>query len=188
MVATGVLVSEGADGDGSVEAAFRAASAEYGAALARLARGYEADEARQQDLVQDILVALWRGLPGFAGRASLRTWVYRVAHNVAVSHVIERRRDQLARAVPLDDEAAAQLVRNAAREAEGRDAVARLAALVRALRPADAQVILMYLEGLTHAEIAEVTGLSSENVAVRVHRIKAALSRALEEGGARGRR
>jgi RNA polymerase sigma-70 factor (ECF subfamily) len=186
-----VLVNDRADdAAASVEAAFRAVSTEYGPALQRLARGYEADEARQQDLVQDILVALWRGLPGFAGRAALRTWVYRVAHNVAVSHVIERRRDRLARAVPLDDEveAAEQLVRNAARELEGRDAVQRLAALVRALRPAEAQVILMYLEGLTHAEIAEVTGLSPENVAVKVHRIKAALSRALQEGGAHGRR
>ena len=63
--------------------------------------------------------------------------------------------------------------------------VQRLAALVRALRPLDAQLVLLYLEGLEHAEIAEVTGLSRENVAVRVHRIKGALMRALEEGGSR---
>jgi RNA polymerase sigma-70 factor (ECF subfamily) len=174
---------EGAEA--ALAAAFQAISAEYGQALARLARGYEADEARQQDLMQEILVAIWRSLPSFEGRASVRTWVYRVAHNVAVSHVVKRRRDRLARSVALDDDAHAALTRNAASEAEGRDAVSRLAALVRALRPADAQVILLYLEGLEHAEIAEVTGLSRENVAVKVHRIKAALSRALDEGGVR---
>jgi RNA polymerase sigma-70 factor (ECF subfamily) len=172
-------------GKGALEARFRAISAEYGGALARLVKGYEADEARQQDLMQEILVAIWRSLPSFEARCSVRTWVYRVAHNVAASHLVERRRDRLARSVALDDDAHAALARNAAHEAEGRDAVGRLAALVRALRPADAQVILLYLEGLEHAEIAEVTGLSGANVAVKVHRIKAALSRALEEGGAR---
>jgi RNA polymerase sigma-70 factor (ECF subfamily) len=171
--------------EGALAARLNAISAEYGRALARLARGYEADEARQQDLMQEILVAIWRSLPSFEGRASMRTWVYRIAHNVAVSHVVKRRRDRLARSVALTDDAHAALARNAAHEAEGRDAVGRLAALVRALRPADAQVILLHLEGLEHAEIAEVTGLSRENVAVKVHRIKAALARALEEGGAR---
>ncbi len=170
--------------------AFRALTAEYGPALQRLARGTEADEARQQDLVQEILVALWQALPSFEGRSSMRTWVYRVAHNVAVSHVVKSQRDRLSRAVALDDDA---LVANAAREAEGRDAVSRLAALVRALRPADAQVILLYLEGLGHDEIAEVTGMSPGNVAVKVHRIKAALASAFEpteqtKGGAHGRR
>jgi RNA polymerase sigma-70 factor (ECF subfamily) len=186
MEATATPMSErSGEASPALEARFRALAAEFGPALQRLSRGYEADEARQQDLVQDIFVALWRSLPGFEGRSSLRTWVYRVAHNVAASHVIERRRDRLSRAVPLDDEdAAARLVRNAAREAEGRDAVHRLAALVRALRPADAQVILLYLEGLEHAEIAEVTGFGRENVAVKIHRIKAALTRALDEGGA----
>jgi RNA polymerase sigma-70 factor (ECF subfamily) len=64
----------------------------------------------------------------------------------------------------------------------------RLAALVRALKPADSQIILLYLEGLDHAEIAEVTGLGTSNVAVKVHRIKHALRRALANGDADGPR
>lgn len=166
---------------GTPESRFLALAAEYGPALQRLARGYEAEPSRQQDVVQDILVSLWTALPSFEGRSSERTWLYRVAHNVAASHVVKRRRDRLAQAVPVDDEAIAAVVRNAAREMEGRDAVQRLALLVRALRPADAQIILLYLEGLTHPEIAEITGLSVENVAVKVHRIKAVLVRALQE-------
>jgi RNA polymerase sigma-70 factor (ECF subfamily) len=171
-----------------LEVRFRELSTAYGPSLARLACGYEADRGRQQDLVQEILVAIWRALPAFEGRSSLRTWVYRIAHNVAVSHVIERRRDRLSRSVPLDDDAHAAHARNLAHEAEGRDTLNRLAALVRALRPLDAQVILLYLEGLEHTEIAEVTGLSRENVGVKVHRIKAALSRALDDGGTHERR
>jgi RNA polymerase sigma-70 factor (ECF subfamily) len=168
-------------GKGDPASHLRALVAEYGPALQRLARGYEADPARQQDLVQDVLVALWTALPAFEGRSSERTWLYRIAHNVAASHVVKRRRDQLARAVPVDDEALSAVARDAAREMEGRDQVHRLAVLVRALRPADAQLVLLYLEGLTHLEIAEITGLSVENVAVKVHRIKTALTRALQE-------
>jgi RNA polymerase sigma-70 factor (ECF subfamily) len=163
-----------------IDAKLRAIARDFGSALQRLARGYEADAARQQDLVQDILVAIWRALPGFEERASLRTWVLRVAHNVAVSHVIKGRRDRLGRAVAVDE---AMLVVDAAREVEGRDGASRLAAMIRALRPADAQVILLYLEGLEYAEIADVTGLTRENVGVKVHRIKAALARGLEERG-----
>ena len=169
------------DNGATLEARFRAAVAEHGPALQRLAYGYEADATRRQDLVQEILVGLWRALPGFEGRSSLRTWVFRVAHNIAVSHVVRRQRDRLARSGSLDDAAEAALVRDAVREIEGRDALQNLAKLIRALRPAESQLILLYLEGLEHGEISEVTGLSPENVAVKVHRIKAALNKAAVE-------
>ena len=58
-------------------------SAAFGAALERLARAYEADPESRRDLLQEIQLALWRSFEGFDGRCSLRTWVYRVAHNAA---------------------------------------------------------------------------------------------------------
>lgn len=58
-----------------------------GPALGRLAAGYEASPVERQDLLQDIHLQLWRSLARFDGRCSLRTWVYRVAHNVAADHV-----------------------------------------------------------------------------------------------------
>lgn len=186
MRRTEVWLDERTDGAaGSPEQRFGALVAEYAPSLQRLARGYEADQGRQQELVQEILVAVWRALPAFEARASMRTWLFRIAHNVAVSHLVKRGRDRLAGSVPIDDEAHRALAGNAVREAEGRDSMQRLAAQIRALRPADAQLIVLYLEGLQHAEIAEVTGLSRENVAVRVHRIKAALLRAHEDGEAK---
>jgi RNA polymerase sigma-70 factor (ECF subfamily) len=60
---------------------------EYGPALERLARAYEVDAGRREDLLQEIHSALWRSLRTFDGRCSLRTWVYRVAHNTAVTHI-----------------------------------------------------------------------------------------------------
>jgi RNA polymerase sigma-70 factor (ECF subfamily) len=61
------------------------AAAAFGAALDRLARAYERDSDRRRDLLQDIHVALWRSFARFDHRCSIRTWVYRVAHNTATS-------------------------------------------------------------------------------------------------------
>ena len=71
---------------------YREAAETYGAALERLARAYEADAEVRRDLLQEIHIALWQSFEGFDGRCSLRTWVYRVAHNTAISHVVLQRR------------------------------------------------------------------------------------------------
>jgi RNA polymerase sigma-70 factor (ECF subfamily) len=77
---------------------FEEAIRAYGAALDRLARAYEADAESRRDLLQEIHFALWRSFESFDARCSLRTWVYRVAHNVGASHVA---RDRRAKARPL---------------------------------------------------------------------------------------
>lgn len=75
----------------------------YGAALERLARAYEIDPELRRDLLQEIHIALWRSFGGFDGRCSLRTWVYRVAHNAAASHVLHQRRTKVETLVGLDE-------------------------------------------------------------------------------------
>ena len=65
---------------------------QFGSALERLARAYEADPEKRRDLSQDIHFQLWRSFQRYDGRCSLRTWVYRVANHVATSHVIRERR------------------------------------------------------------------------------------------------
>jgi RNA polymerase sigma-70 factor, ECF subfamily len=154
---------------------YKEASALCGPALRRLARGYEANPETRRDLLQEIHVELWRSLRLFDGRCSLRTWVYRVAHNVAASHILRSRR------------ASAGLVDLEALETEpGFDGeaqanrqylVSRLLDRIYRLKPLDRQIILLYLEGEQAASIAEVTGLSATNVATRIHRIKRLLSR-----------
>ena len=64
---------------------YQRAAAEYGPALGRLTCGYEVDPDRRRDLLQEIHLALWRSFEGFDARSSLRTWVYRVAHNTSIS-------------------------------------------------------------------------------------------------------
>ena len=141
------------------------------------ARVYEADPERRRDLLQEIHIALWRSLAGFDRRCSLRTWVYRVAHNTATSQVI-RRRARAPTFVSLDD--VESMAVNVDREAEVDEqrVMERILQLVQALAPLDRQVILLYLEGLDAGAIGEITGLSPGNVATKVHRIKKILCRA----------
>lgn len=149
--------------------------------ILRLARGYEADLERRRDLLQDIHLDLWRSLELFDGRCALRTWVYRIAHNVAASHIVRQRRFA-ARLADLDDLDAEPVAVEEAARADHRDAAQNLLGLIHRLRPVDRQIILLYLEGETAAEIAEVTGLSPSNIATKIHRIKKLLHQQYIEG------
>src|SRR5687767_2528412 len=140
------------------------AAAAFGPALERLARAYERDPDRRRDLLQDIHVALWRSLARFDGRCSLRTWVYRVAHNTATSKVL-RPQTNAPTLVAIDDslESLAETA-DGERVLDRRRALERLHDLIRQLKPLDRQVTLLYLEQLDGASIAEITGLSAANV------------------------
>jgi len=158
----------------------------FGAPLERLARAYERDSDKRRDLLQDIHVALWRSLARFDGRCSLRTWVYRVAHNTATSKVLRRQASAPA-LVALDISLESIAEQGASEEhlLDRRRAIERLYALIQRLRPVDRQVILLYLEQIDAASIAEITGLSSANVATKVHRIKQILIQQFHQGQTR---
>ena len=161
-------MGEGASQDERYSLAAKA----FGPALDRLAKAYEADPDLRRDLLQDIHVALWRSLARFDGRCALRTWVYRVAHNVGASHIV-RQRSHLGPLTTLEDIAPAAGDPSPEQAAGERQALDRLMALVHRLKPPDRQVMLLYLEDVEAAAIAEVTGLSPGAVATRIHRAKA---------------
>jgi RNA polymerase sigma-70 factor, ECF subfamily len=167
-------------GDGTRQDAFYLrAAAEFGPALARLARTYEADAHLRLDLLQDIHFALWRSFSGFAEQCSLRTWVYRVAHNVGISRRVRRRQLKL---TSLEDLIEAPSGISPENEAHAAHALARLHGLIRALKPPDDQVMLLYLEDMDAGAIGDITGLSARAVATRIHRIKALLARNFRQG------
>jgi RNA polymerase sigma factor (sigma-70 family) len=167
---------------GDQDGLYADAAKTFGAAIARLARGYEADPGLCQDLVQEIHAALWRSFAYFEGQCSRRSWVYRVAHNVAVSHLVTRRRLRSEKLAGLDEIEALADSSDLERETGDKRIVERLLATIHRLAPADRQVILLYLEDLSAAEIGEVTGLSAGAVAVRIHRIKALLASTHDRG------
>lgn len=163
------------------DALFERVSAEFSAPLARLARAHEADASLQQDLLQEIHIAVWRSLPAFGGRCSLKTWVYRVAHNCAATWVLKRRRISR-NLVSLDDIDIDSEARGLDAVADETQMLARLRALIQKLKPLDREVFVLYLEGLTVDEIAEIAGLSHTNTGTKLHRIRALLSKQLLSG------
>ncbi|MEA3032056.1 MAG: polymerase sigma-70 factor, subfamily [Sphingomonadales bacterium] len=154
---------------------------EFGPALVRLARTYEPDSDQRRDLLQDVYLALWRSFAGYAGQCSLRTWVYRVAHNTAISARLRRRKAPL---VSLDELADMPGPDDPEDSVGNSRALERLQALIRRLAPPDDQVMLLYLEDQDAASIAEITGLSAGAVATRIHRVKQLLSSRFQQGEA----
>jgi len=154
--------------------------------MRRLVRGYESDPDRQRDLLQEMHIELWRSLKGFDHRCSLRTWVYRVANNVGADHLTKRRKDS-ERLVDLETLSADPTAPAGEAQERRREELAELHAelqtLIRRLAPLDRQIILLYLEGATAVEIADVTGLTSGNIATKIHRIKKLLN-AISRGAA----
>jgi len=151
---------------------------EHGAALRRVAASYEADFGRREDLFQDVCLAIWQALPRFRGDASERTFVFRIAHNRGLSHSWRRRPS----AAELEDAAE---VLDPGTDPEARAAASqrreRLERAVRTLPVALRQVVALSLEGLAYKEIADILGITENNVGVRLNRGKKALRDALGE-------
>jgi RNA polymerase sigma-70 factor (ECF subfamily) len=154
---------------------------DFGQALLRVAALYERETGRREELFQDICLALWRALDGFERRSSLRTFVFRIAHNRGLSH---RWRLHRTAAAPLEaagdppdpSPGPEESALAAQRRRRLRDAVGMLPLNLR-------QVIALTLDGLSRAEISEVLGISQNNVAVRLTRARARLRELMARQG-----
>ena len=157
------------------QAAFARIMEAHGGALGRVADCYAREGADREDLSQEIGLAIWRALPRFRRECSERTFAMRIAHNRGLCFAFRRRRHaaeperELADPGPGPEEAVGAGQR---REL--------LFSAIRALPVGLRQVLVLALEGLDHREIAEVVGISENNVAVRCNRARAALRRLLE--------
>jgi RNA polymerase sigma-70 factor (ECF subfamily) len=165
---------------------YREVVKEHGAALERLVRSYEAGPEDQRDLLQEIHIALWRSFAGFDERCSLRTWAYRVAHNIAVTHIYRSRKTKklnLLSIEELEEREQPAVSSSSAPAVETQQLLYKLYALIQRLNPADRQIITLYLEGLDAASIGEITGISPGYVATKIHRIKRILAEQFRKGG-----
>jgi RNA polymerase sigma factor (sigma-70 family) len=154
-------------------------AAQWGPALQRVARSCEADPDRRRDVLQDMHVAIWKSHTLFDGRCSERTWIYRIATNVAANHVTrERRRNaplislDLVDDIPVDD---------TSNTTEKDLALRKLFDIIDRLGNPDRSVITLYLEGLDAASIGEITGMTPGAIATRISRIKSLLARLFKE-------
>lgn len=171
----------GAGDSSRVRELYERAVADYGNALKRLTRAYEANPDRRQDVLQEIHMALWESLSRFDGRSALGTWVYRVAHNTATS-ICLRRKSARVQLVSLEDIELQTASVDRERDLDERQGMERLLRLIQRLRPLDRQVMLLYLEDIDARGIGEIVGLSAANVATKIHRLKKVLAQQFQEG------
>ncbi len=165
----------------NLETTFKRWLQEQGGRVLKVARAYTLTAEDCQDLVQEILMQLWRSLPQFQSRASDSTWVYRVALNTALGwHRKEGRRRQRQEPLLEPEDLPISGV-DSAEQIQQREAVERLYAAIHQLPKADAALVLLYLEDLSYREIAEVLGTSENNVGVKLNRARKALGEMMRE-------
>jgi RNA polymerase sigma-70 factor (ECF subfamily) len=154
----------------------------YQAALRRLVSAYVNNPSDREDLLQEIAAGLWKSLPGFRGESIERTWIYRIAHNIAIrgssqvrarsarEPLIEDAFDRAAGGSTAEDDLLADEKRRA------------LVNAIRELPLVERQIVTLHLEGLSAGEIEEVTGFSAGAVATRLTRIRQKLTELVQGG------
>jgi len=142
---------------------------EYAAGIRKLCLGYTGDEAMAQDLLQETFIRVWNNMQHFRGDAKWSTWIYRIAVNTCLSWL---RKKQPA-AVGADSPGIAQIS-----EAPSTidQQVQVLYACISRLAEADRLIITLVLEEKPYDEIADITGITENNLRVKIHRIKKQLS------------
>ena len=165
--------------DEDPESLFKGWLTEQSGAVLKVARAYTLTTEDCQDLVQEILLQVWRSLPQFEGRASAPTWAYRVALNTALDWRKKEHRRQARQRPILDDLPVTGL--DGSQQAVQSEIVDRLYASIRQLPKTDAALVLLYLDDLSYRQIAEVLGISESNVGVKLNRAKKALGELMKE-------
>lgn len=140
----------------------------------KVSRTYCWDSELRRDLAQEILLALWRSWPRYDRSRPAGSWVYRVALNVAIDYV--RYSTRRSPPVALD----ADIADETRLDQQVDDAII-LERIIRAAEPFDRAILLLFLEGHSHTEIAAVVGTTESNVSTRLHRLKAGLSAQYKE-------
>ncbi len=143
---------------------------QYQPLLRRVARLYCQDADDRQDLFQEMVLQLWRAWPRYVPQpgAKLSTWLYRIALNVAISNLRQRTRHP----APLELTAEALAVAQAPETGFDAEDRAQLYGAIARLSEVDKAFVLLYLEDRPYEEMAEILGITQNNVRVKMHRVQ----------------
>ena len=144
--------------------------------ILRVCRVYAWNSADQDDLYQEILSQIWRGLPGLKEKQFANTWLYRVAINTSNSFV-RKRASRSDRVVHFNHADLTRAIESGqATEENTGDRFANLYTAIFKLDPLEKALVTLFLEDFTYEQIAEATGINANNVGVMLHRAKKKLS------------
>ena len=149
--------------------------------ILRVCRVYAWNSADQDDLYQEILFQIWRGLPDLKERQFANTWLYRVAINTAISFVRKRasRSDRVVHFAHGDLTRAIESRQTTEESADER--MANLYTAIYKLDPLEKALVTLFLEDLTYEQMAEATGINANHVGVMLHRAKKKLFHLMKE-------
>ena len=140
--------------------------------LYKIANSYCKDSEDRKDLVQEIIVQLWKSYETYNCQYKYSTWIYRISLNVAISfYRKQNRRKRLSS--PLTEGILNFVDTNETGELE--QDIGLLQQFISELKEMDKALMLLYLDQKSHKEIAEIVGISETNVATKIGRIKTAL-------------
>ena len=149
--------------------------------LLRVCRVYVWNSADQDDLYQEVLLQIWRGLPSLKENQFANTWLYRVAINTAISFV-RKRASSMGRVVHFEHADLTRAVESQqAPDDRTDDRIADLYTAIYRLDPLEKALVTLFLEDFTYEQMAEATGISANNVGVMLHRAKKKLSCLMSE-------
>ncbi len=147
------------------------------ASIYRICKAYLYDQSHVDDLYQEILLQVWASLNKYKGASKISTWIYRIAVNTAISYNLQHKKtrvEELPDAIDIPDEHT-----NAAKEKESQ--FSQLSYAISRLDEHDRLLISLVLEDLSYKEIAEILGSSTNNIGVRITRVKARLLKLIED-------
>ena len=134
----------------------------------KIARAYCPNEDDRQDLIQEMMIQVWQSNHRYNGQFKISTWLYRISLNVAITFY--RKNTTRANNHTLLDEQTEQIPTDD-KTADERQLVL-LEKFISELKEIDKALMVLYLEDKSHAEIAEILGMSSSNVGTKIARIK----------------
>ncbi len=138
--------------------------------LYKVANAYCKEPYERPDLIQEIVTRLWQSFNRFDNRCQFSTWMYRIAINVAISFYRSQSRN-VGNTLPIKDFVLEIAVADQMLEQAGDD-IRLMYKLINQLDELNRILIILYLDGYSQDEIAEILGISSSNVSTKINRVK----------------
>jgi RNA polymerase sigma-70 factor (ECF subfamily) len=142
----------------------------------KVSKMYCDKEECRQDLFQDILVQLWQSYSSFNNNSKFSTWMYRVALNTAIA--------QFKKEIKKPEESVPDVPTNILEDDSYKEKENQIKIVQKAiskLNKAEKAIIILYMDDYSYEEVAEITGITTSNVGVKINRIKTKLQKILKE-------
>ena len=141
---------------------------EHKGIIYKIANAYCKDYDDQQDLVQEIIIQLWKSFENYNPKFKITTWMYRIALNISIS---QYRKTMVRKKNTIPMEEYMVNVEMEDKQDQGEE-IMILQAFIHNLDPLNKAIMIMYLDGNSHGEIANVLDISKSNVGTKINRIK----------------